>query len=390
MIRGGPRKNAGREEILVVDDTPANLRLLSQMLSQHGYAVRAVTSGPRAIESVRESPPNLIMLDIKMPDMDGYEVTEALKADDRFSDIPIIFISALDEIEDKVKAFRTGGVDYITKPFQMEEVLARTETHLALRGYQRQLQEANRKFQRELNLAGKMQASFLPKELPSIQGWQLSARLAPARETSGDFFDVFRLPEGRYAILIGDVVDKGSGAALFMVYCWSLIRTYAGEHPHHPERVFECVNRRIKMDTDADQFVTAFYGILDPRSKELIYCSAGQNPGIWLNRHDPDLIRHVPRTGPPLGVIPGQSWRREVLQLAAQDLLVLYTDGITEAQNPDGEFFGEGRLVGAIQASMSPSIGKIEDGILAAVSAFADLAEQFDDIALVSILREEA
>jgi sigma-B regulation protein RsbU (phosphoserine phosphatase) len=375
------------DEILIVDDTPANLRLLSQMLSEHGYDVRAVTSGPRAIESVSESPPSLILLDIKMPDMDGYEVAREFKREARFADIPIIFISALDALEDKVEAFHVGGVDYITKPFQLEEVLARTETHLALRRYQQQLEEANRRFERELVLAGRMQASFLPSELLRIPGWTLSARLTPARETSGDFFDVFPLADGRYGILIGDVVDKGSGAAMFMVYCWSLMRTYADEHPDQPARVFHGVNRRINHDTASNQFVTAFYGVLNPDTAGLTYCSAGQCPGIHINREAQEDFDLLYRTGPPLGVIEDQTWEQRSIEFSPHDLLVLYTDGVTEAQSGAGEFFGDRRLIRAIQENLTQPVEQLEDGIISAVSAFVGDAAQFDDIAILSLLR---
>lgn len=131
----------GQGNILIVDDTPANLRLLSNMLSDQGYKVRSVINGQMALTAIHAAPPDLILLDIRMPGMSGYEVCEALKGDSGTCEIPVIFISALDEIHDKVKAFTVGGVDYVTKPFQFEEVLARVETHLALRNLQRQLQD---------------------------------------------------------------------------------------------------------------------------------------------------------------------------------------------------------------------------------------------------------
>jgi PAS domain S-box-containing protein len=137
-------------DILVVDDIPANLHLLSQVLTEQGYKARAVTSGARALEAVRANPPDLILLDIIMPEMSGYEVCRLLKADAQSQDIPIIFISALDATEDKVQAFAAGGVDYVTKPLQSEEVLARVETHLALRDLQRDLQERNSQLQQEI------------------------------------------------------------------------------------------------------------------------------------------------------------------------------------------------------------------------------------------------
>ncbi len=134
------RQSAGQGNILIVDDTPANLRLLSNMLSEQGFKVRSVISGPMALTAVHAAPPDLILLDINMPGMNGYEVCEQLKADPETREIPVIFISALDEVHDKVKAFTVGGVDYITKPFQFEEVLARVQAHLALRNLQRELQ----------------------------------------------------------------------------------------------------------------------------------------------------------------------------------------------------------------------------------------------------------
>jgi two-component system sensor histidine kinase/response regulator len=134
--------------ILVVDDTLPNLELLSEMLKERGYRVRPVPSGDLALQAARSSPPDLILLDIHMPEMDGYEVCEALKADEKLHDIPVLFISGLSETADKVKAFRVGGADYITKPFQLEEVAARVATHLELRWQRRQLRESYEQLQK--------------------------------------------------------------------------------------------------------------------------------------------------------------------------------------------------------------------------------------------------
>ena len=138
--------NTGKS-VIVVDDVPENLRLLIQMLSDEGYHVRTAPSGELALQSIQKSPPDLILLDILMPGMDGYEVCRQLKLNDSLKDIPVIFISALNEVFDKVEAFAIGGVDYITKPFQMEEVLARVQTHLSLRKMRQQLEEQNRELE---------------------------------------------------------------------------------------------------------------------------------------------------------------------------------------------------------------------------------------------------
>lgn len=137
-------------DILIVDNTTTNLRLLSELLSQEGYNVRAVTSGKMALTTIQAIPPDLVLLDIRMPEMDGYTVCQQLKANSQTRDIPIIFISALNEVLDKVKAFDIGGVDYITKPFHFAEVLARVSTHLTLRRLQQQLQAQNAQLQQEI------------------------------------------------------------------------------------------------------------------------------------------------------------------------------------------------------------------------------------------------
>ncbi|MCP4717502.1 MAG: response regulator, partial [Deltaproteobacteria bacterium] len=138
-----PKTGAYQAGIQIVDDNPENLDILAAVLTKQGYEVRAVISGSLALKVVRKHPPDLILLDIMMPGMNGYEVCERLKADERSRDIPVIFLSALHETPDKIKAFSAGGVDYITKPFQEEEVLARVKTHLTIRNLQKSLQEKN-------------------------------------------------------------------------------------------------------------------------------------------------------------------------------------------------------------------------------------------------------
>lgn len=145
-----PSLSEPKADILVIDDTPENLYLLSNMLKDLGYKVRSVTKGATALRAAHAAPPDLILLDINMPQMNGYEVCEQLKAETQTCDIPVIFISAMGETLDKVRAFEVGGVDYVTKPFQVEEVLARIETHLALRSLQQQLQTQNLQLQREI------------------------------------------------------------------------------------------------------------------------------------------------------------------------------------------------------------------------------------------------
>jgi sigma-B regulation protein RsbU (phosphoserine phosphatase) len=242
---------------------------------------------------------------------------------------------------------------------------------------------------RELALAGEVQASFLPRPLPEVPGWQVAVTLQPARETSGDFDDVIPLPDGRLGVLVADVVDKGVGAALFMALSWTLVRTYAPEHPDRPDLVLDAVNRRILADTQTGQFVSIFYGVLDPVSGELTYGNAGHCPAYLVGRQSKAGVQRLVRTGMALGVQEDATWERMSVQVEPGDVLALYTDGITEAHDGRGELFGEERLRASLRSFAQQPAPKVRDAVLAAVHGFAGGASavQSDDIALVVVTR---
>lgn len=212
--------------ILIVDDMPANVLLLVRMLTKQGYQVKPVLSGRLALQAARTEPPDLILLDINMPEMNGYEVCAHFKADAALQEIPIIFISALNETIDKVKAFRVGGVDYVTKPFQFEEVQARVETHLRLRALQRQLSLHNGNLERvvaertselataneRLQQSGRLKDDFLRMISHEIRTpangvlgiGNLVLDLCPASENRTCYADLFEQSSVRLCNLIMD------------------------------------------------------------------------------------------------------------------------------------------------------------------------------------------
>jgi NarL family two-component system response regulator LiaR len=240
----------------------------------------------------------------------------------------------------------------------------------------------------ELALAWEIQASFLPDVLPDVSGWQLAATLEPARETSGDFYDFIPLPNGRLGIVVADVADKGMGAALYMALSRTLIRTYAVEYDTQPDLALSAVNRRILIDTHANLFVTVFYGILDPISGTLTYCNAGHNPPYLLNAQNRDSVQVLGRTGVPLGVFEDMTWQQGAVQLVPGDVLVLYTDGITEAQDRQEMFFGKERLLKIAQANLGHSAQGIHEALITEVHEFVGDVPQFDDITLMVVVRD--
>jgi sigma-B regulation protein RsbU (phosphoserine phosphatase) len=224
-------------------------------------------------------------------------------------------------------------------------------------------------------------------ERPAIPAWQSAAALVPARETSGDFYDVFALPDGRYGILIADVVDKGVGAALFMALCWALLHTYARQFPDDPDRVLAASNRRILRDTHAGQFVTVFYGVLDGQRGTLHYANAGHPPPYCWHEGE---IAALPRTGIPLGILEDETWATDIQRFRAGDVCVLYTDGVTEAQSKAGAFFDPERLLATLRAHADRPAEVIKDALLAAVMDFADDHPQSDDITLLVLKQRGA
>jgi serine phosphatase RsbU (regulator of sigma subunit) len=281
-------------------------------------------------------------------------------------------------------------LDYITKPFQLEEVVARVETHLSLRRLQRTLQDANQRMQRELVLAAQVQASMMRSRLPRLPGWELAVRLVPAKLTCGDFYDVLYLPDGKVAILIADVVDKGVGAALYMSMSCTLLRTYALEHPQNPDQVFLAVNRRILEDIQTDQFVTVFLGILDLQSGALTYSNAGHNPPALLRANDEKAVELLKRTGPALGVFDDLTWEQNCVYLAPGDVLVFYTDGVTDAESEARDFYGLERLLQTVKASADQPAEALQQAVFADLQSFTREAPQMDDIALVILKRRPA
>ena len=258
----------------------------------------------------------------------------------------------------------------------------------------------NQRVEQELSMAWQIQKSFLPGDLPNIPGWQLAATLEPALETSGDFYDVIRLSNGLLGILIADVADKGMAAALYMSLSRTLIRTYAAEYNTQPELVLGATNRRILMDTRADLFVTVFYGILDPVTGTLTYCNAGHNPPYLLSTHDGDSVQSLHRTGMALGVVEDVVWEQRAVQITPGDVLVLYTDGVTDAQNAQEVFFCEERLLEVVQACVGTQANQnlsagqgvsaqgVQEALTTEIHGFMSDAPQFDDITLMVLVRE--
>ncbi|RPI24083.1 MAG: GAF domain-containing protein [Actinobacteria bacterium] len=238
------------------------------------------------------------------------------------------------------------------------------------------------RIQQEMRVAALIQQTLLPKELPEISGWTIDAFYRPARAVGGDFYDFIPLADGRLGVVIGDVTDKGVPAALVMATCRSMLRAAAQRHTE-PGAVLADVNDSLVAEIPPAMFVTCCYAIVDTDGGEVVFANAGHNlPYVRTG----DGVIELRATGMPLGLMPGMGYDEKRHQLAVGEVMVLTSDGITEAHNPEGEMYGFGRLMARVAASSMP--GKTVSGLISDLEAFTGAsAEQEDDITLVVVRR---
>ncbi len=239
--------------VLVVDDNEVNRDLLARRLQREGHRVGLAVDGLDALAKLRADAFDLVLLDIMMPGMDGYQVLEQLKADEALRHVPVILISALNDTDNMVKGISLGADDYLPKPFNPHILRARVNASLARKRLRDCEQLYARSLEREMDIAREIQAGFLPRRLPVYSGWDMAAYFQPARQVGGDFYDAFSLHGGqRFAVVMADVCDKGVGAALFMALFRSFTRAFAERmnflgddaHPWSRQHVCHVVLRR--------------------------------------------------------------------------------------------------------------------------------------------------
>jgi phosphoserine phosphatase RsbU/P len=373
-------------DILVVDDTPENLQLLAGMLKERGYKVRPVRSGPVALQAARHHPPDLMLLDISMPEMSGYEVCAVAKADAALKDIPVIFISALDDLSDKVQAFTVGGVDYITKPFQVEEVAARVGTHLQLRRTHQRLAKALRELREDVDLAALIQCRLLPEPGPPVfqSGLRLVARYVPQQAVGGDYFDFAELNRDLVMIVLADVAGHGLQAA----FVTGLIKTcfvLAGQRFPYPPGFARQLNRLLLDLTPDRSFVTMVLCIYDAVNRTLHYLNAGHLPFPVLVLPGEEPRPLSTKSNPLLGVIDIEQFAEEAFPMPRGTMLLLATDGVTETYGPNGERFGYDRLLDTVRTHSTDTPSELDQAVFDEVTRFRGSAAQNDDIATVTM-----
>jgi two-component system response regulator len=403
--------------LLVVDDNETNRDLLAHHLESQGHSVAQAKNGHQALEMIHKDRLDLVLLDVMMPEMNGYQVLTQMKNDKRCKNIPVIMISALGEIDSVVQCIEMGAEDYLAKPFNPVLLKARINACLEKKRLRDMEQLYAKSMELELEIGQQIQRSFFPKTLPQLPGWEITTFFQAARQVAGDFYDAFLLCNGKQVgLVIADVCDKGVGSALFMVLFRSLIRVFSGQ-THLCEHLCESFiadsrkkagDRIIQQETiDIDQtnaliavalandyieknhsdmgmFVTLFFGVLNPETGLLSYINAGHEPLFIVG--STGAKASLQPTGPAVGMMPDAKFKIEHIQLEPGDILIGYTDGVTEARSAYGELYTKKQLQSLLEQPVA-SAPELLERIKTSLFNYTENAPQSDDITLLAVQR---
>lgn len=382
------------EAILVVDDDKTNRKLLSAILRKAGYQVIEAVDGQDAIEKAFDTPLDLVLLDIMMPKMDGYEACKVLKEDPRTQDIPVIFLSAKTETRDKIMGLESGGADYVTKPFDKGEVLARVKSQLRIRSLTKEVIEKQRHLDNDLKVAAGIQRSLLPSEVPGKSNLEFAWKFQPCESIGGDIFNLFPLDDAHYALYMLDVSGHGVPSALITVsvsqmlqpHTNTLIKRDTNQGSQNeivaPVDVLRGLDREYPIER-FDKYFTFIYMLIDIRRGALRYSNAGHPPPLLI-RTDGTLEK-LEKGGPMIGLGGVLPFEEGELAIRTGDRIILYTDGVLEYEKTLGEFYGEERFQRAVTGEAGLSIDALLDHIMEDMMAFGQQAKPKDDITLLGI-----
>lgn len=385
--------DASAARVLIVDDVEVNRDLLARRLQRLGHTVGMAENGQVALDRAHTESWDLILLDVMMPVLDGIGALTALKADERTRDIPVIMVSANTELESVVKCIELGAEDYLPKPFDPVLLRARVSATLEKKRLRDRERTRAARMQKDLEVGARIQRDFLPESLPNVPGYEFAARFEPAREVGGDFYDAFRLPDGAVALVLGDVCDKGVGAALFMALFRSLIRAVtASQIGTAGADVLESrVLHAVTVTNDyiaqthgrANMFATLFVGALDPSTGTIAYVNGGHEPPRVV-RAGGGVRTMLPPTGPAVGMLPEIPFHSGRITLGPGETLVVLTDGITESRAPNGVLLGDD-ATDALLTEPAVSAEALLDRLLDAVHAHAADEPPADDVTLLAV-----
>ena len=380
--------------ILVVDDEPQNIRLLQIRLQAAGYTVLTATSGQAALELVQADAPDLILLDIMMPGANGFEVCQRIRAEEATQFIPVVMVTALSDKEDRIKAIEAGADDFISKPFDSHEVLARVRSLVRIKRYHDALEQANRdlkmhneRLDKELQMASEVQDSLMPQGITDLLGFRIVSHYTPAVVVGGDFFDLWELERGRLGVFISDVMGHGVSAAFITVFIKTIVEEMSTQ-TDDPGHLLKELNTRFNKMISSQQymFATAFCAVIDLSNQTLHYANAG-HPFPFLVQRQRNVCKPLggQSVGKGLGLLPDSTYQTCRYPFTRSDGLFLYTDGACELQNSRGEEFTPQGIQNVIAQQIAQPAPVLVETVLNTTDEFSDGRPKDDDITIVAI-----
>jgi sigma-B regulation protein RsbU (phosphoserine phosphatase) len=386
--------SAAPSRLLVADDNEDNRYTLVRRLAREGWAdIVTASNGSEALALLRSRPVDHMLLDNMMPVMNGYEVLERLKADTELCHMPVIMISAVEELDSVVRCIELGAEDYLLKPFNATLLRARVHASLEKKRLRDEVRSSLARLERELKAARTLQLSMLPGPFPSWTAQRplsLHASMRSASEVGGDIYDHFAMDDGRVCFMVGDVSGKGAAAAMFMARMRSLVRLATGLWARFtpdratPSKIVRAVNAELFAENGERMFVTLLLGFIDTASGQVAYTNAG-HPAAWVIPADGPLARLAGPPEPPIGVRPDVEYSERSTVLTPGEILFAFTDGVTEAASDAGDLFGDERLEAVLEASRQATPAQLVAAVDEAVARFTGEAAPADDMTMLAL-----
>ena len=369
-----------RHRIVVIDDSANDLQVTRRYLERQGFAVSAVQSGEEGLSIIAKSQPDAIVVDYRMPGMDGFEVTRRVKSDAELRTIPVLMLTGADAPQTVVEGLKVGADDYVTKGADMQVLLARLNALLRVKEYQDELRRMNQQMTRDLQIARRVQEALIPVATYNTSQIEIRSAYIPSATLSGDFYDYFP-QDGSLYIFVADVSGHGLPAAILVSLLKSYIHTEATVD-RSPAQFLAHLNDFLFSVSLPSQFATAQLFRVNRDNRELVYANAAHPAFLLHSRQNrrTDIHEHP---GNLLGAMPGMSFEEKSLSIAAGDTLFLYTDGLTDMRNAAGEFYSIDRIARMLEEGRDSAIDDLNRRIYEEVSGFAAIEEFRDDIAYV-------
>ncbi len=369
-------------KILVVDDIKVNVDLLKMRLEKEGYGVTCAYNGAEALQLLSNEKPDMIISDVIMPELDGFELCRKIKQNESTRNIPVVLITSLSSTEDKVNGLEAGCDDFLSKPINDIELTARVRSLLRLKDYTDELAIKNITFQKEIRLAGKVQEKILPSKAPETDAFDIDFKYIPCFMVGGDFYYFFPYHKNKIGIFVADVVGHGVQAALITMILKTLLDNFIKEKKNPDNLLNELNEQLINILGGRFTYVTAIFIILDNDNNTVTYASAGHPAGFLCHKGE---IIQLKTKGYVMGLFENATFESAVEKIEKGDQILLYTDGAFEAEDEDFNIYGDENLMEIFRENYEKSSKEINETIIQALKSFIGENDFSDDVNIISI-----